>query len=184
MERARPARDRQRRTIYRALSLLAPKLLLFSSLLFSSLLFSSLLRHITRSPTSPRRCCHQRHPHRPTHPIPIERATSTPLSRGFLPWRLSDDSLGANRNIPMARHPKPFTHADIRDVARALSKARTRRVARNNALTKEPESRSNLCHGGRVLKRFAFTLLVGITSAGCLLHDAVKQVYAGRAAAR
>src|SRR6185436_1032293 len=33
-------------------------------------------------------------------------------SRGFLPWRLSDDGLGASRIIASSRHPKPFTNPD------------------------------------------------------------------------
>ena len=35
-------------------------------------------------------------------------------SRGFLPWRLSDDGLGASRIIASGRHPKPFTIAEVR----------------------------------------------------------------------
>ena len=34
-------------------------------------------------------------------------------SRGFLHWRLSDDGPGASRIVPIGRHPKPFTGADI-----------------------------------------------------------------------
>jgi len=42
--------------------------------------------------------------------IPIERAAPLrPTSRGFLPWRLSDDGPGACRIVAMGRHPKPFT---------------------------------------------------------------------------
>jgi hypothetical protein len=33
--------------------------------------------------------------------IPIEPAASAPISRGFLPWRLSDDGPGASRIISM-----------------------------------------------------------------------------------
>jgi hypothetical protein len=45
--------------------------------------------------------------------IPIARGTIAPSPRGFLPWRLSDDGPGASRIVPMGRHPKPFTEADV-----------------------------------------------------------------------
>jgi hypothetical protein len=42
--------------------------------------------------------------------IPIGRAAALrPTSRGFLPWRLSDDGPGAVDRLVMGRHPKPFT---------------------------------------------------------------------------
>src|SRR5207237_408323 len=33
-------------------------------------------------------------------------------SRGFLPWRLSDDGPSASRIVAMGRRPKPFTRTD------------------------------------------------------------------------
>ena len=47
------------------------------------------------------------------HIIPItERAApSAHFTRGFVPWRLSDDGPGASRTISMSRHPKPITKA-------------------------------------------------------------------------
>jgi hypothetical protein len=42
--------------------------------------------------------------------IPIAPAAPPPpISRGFLPWRLSDTGPGACRPVAMGRHPKPFT---------------------------------------------------------------------------
>jgi hypothetical protein len=40
-------------------------------------------------------------------------APSRPTSRGFLPWRLSDDGPGASRVVAMGRHPKPFTMNEL-----------------------------------------------------------------------
>ena len=34
-------------------------------------------------------------------------------SRGFVPWRLSDDGPGASRVVASGRHPKPFTFSEI-----------------------------------------------------------------------
>ncbi len=45
--------------------------------------------------------------------IPIAiAARSRSTSRGFLPWRLSDDGPGTRRIVVMGRHPKPFTEPD------------------------------------------------------------------------
>jgi hypothetical protein len=33
--------------------------------------------------------------------------------RGCLHWRLSDDGPGASRIVPIGRHPKPFTKAEV-----------------------------------------------------------------------
>jgi len=32
------------------------------------------------------------------------------FTRGFVPWRLSDDGPGASRTVSMGRHPKPSTN--------------------------------------------------------------------------
>jgi hypothetical protein len=40
-------------------------------------------------------------------------APSVRISRGFLPWRLSDDGPGASLIVATGRHPKPFTGAAI-----------------------------------------------------------------------
>jgi hypothetical protein len=44
--------------------------------------------------------------------IPIERVASTPISREFPPWRLSDDAPVQAATSRWGRHPKPFTQAD------------------------------------------------------------------------
>ena len=62
--------------------------------------------------------------------IPIAlMAPSRAISRGFLPWRLSDDGPGASRVVAMGRHPKPFTAADVlgpRSVGSASTSCRQR----------------------------------------------------------
>jgi hypothetical protein len=50
-------------------------------------------------------------------------------SRGFLPWRLSDDGLGASPIIASGRHPKPFTGTDV-----VLSSRRPRRCELANSV--------------------------------------------------
>jgi hypothetical protein len=39
--------------------------------------------------------------------IPMARGPPSRISRGFLPWTLSDD--GPSSIVPMGRHPKTFT---------------------------------------------------------------------------
>ena len=64
-----------------------------------------------------------RHSHAPPtciHPprrnqIPIARSQPSLTSRGFLPWRLSDNGPGASRIVAMGRRPKPCTKADVRN---------------------------------------------------------------------
>ena len=46
-------------------------------------------------------------------PIAERAAPSAHFTRGFVPWRLSDDGPGASRTISMSRHPKPITPPDI-----------------------------------------------------------------------
>jgi hypothetical protein len=46
-------------------------------------------------------------------PIAERAAPSAHFTRGFVPWRLSDDGPGASRTVSMGRHPKPYTTADI-----------------------------------------------------------------------
>jgi hypothetical protein len=41
------------------------------------------------------------------------RQPSSPTSRAFLHWRLSDDGPGASRIVPIGRHPKPFTNSEV-----------------------------------------------------------------------
>jgi hypothetical protein len=42
--------------------------------------------------------------------IPIALAApACPITRAFLPWRLSDAGPGACLTVAMGRHPKPFT---------------------------------------------------------------------------
>lgn len=55
------------------------------------------------------------------------RQPSSPTSRAFLHWRLSDDGPGASRIVPIGRHPKPFTEPDLSETAANLRKARTSR---------------------------------------------------------
>ena len=40
-------------------------------------------------------------------PIAERAAPSAHFTRGFVPWRLSDDGPGASRTVSMGRHPKP-----------------------------------------------------------------------------
>jgi len=47
-------------------------------------------------------------------PIAEPAAPSAHFTRGFVPWRLSDDGPGASRTVSMGRHPKPCTTPDIR----------------------------------------------------------------------
>jgi hypothetical protein len=42
-------------------------------------------------------------------PIAERAAPSAHFTRGFVPWRLSDDGPGASRTVSMGRHPKPYT---------------------------------------------------------------------------
>ncbi|HUJ83933.1 MAG TPA: hypothetical protein VLW83_18765, partial [Candidatus Acidoferrales bacterium] len=42
-------------------------------------------------------------------PIAERTAPSVHFTRGFVPWRLSDDGPGASRTVSMGRHPKPST---------------------------------------------------------------------------
>src|SRR5215472_5832738 len=44
-------------------------------------------------------------------PIAEPAAPSAHLTRGFVPWRLSDDGRVASRTISIGRHPKPCTKA-------------------------------------------------------------------------
>src|SRR5215469_10860140 len=44
-------------------------------------------------------------------PIAEPAAPSAHFTRGFVPWRLSDDGPGASRTVSMGRHPKPCTFA-------------------------------------------------------------------------
>ena len=46
-------------------------------------------------------------------PIAERAAPSMHFTRGFVPWRLSDDGPGASRTVSMGRHPKPITIGDI-----------------------------------------------------------------------
>src|SRR5215831_9041746 len=46
-------------------------------------------------------------------PIAEPAAPSAHLTRGFVPWRLSDDGRVASRTISIGRHPKPCTAADL-----------------------------------------------------------------------
>jgi hypothetical protein len=45
-------------------------------------------------------------------PIAERAAPSAHFTRGFVPWRLSDDGPGASRTVSMGRHPKPITHPE------------------------------------------------------------------------
>jgi hypothetical protein len=45
-------------------------------------------------------------------PIAERAAPSAHISRGFVPWRLSDDGPSASRTVSMGRHPKPITLPD------------------------------------------------------------------------
>ena len=57
------------------------------------------------------------------------RALAAPppdISRGFLPWRLSDAGLGPSRSAAIGRHPKPSTEADVSQHYSISSSASTR----------------------------------------------------------
>ena len=56
------------------------------------------------------------HPHRRSQ-TPWRPAPSF-TSRGFLPWRLSDDGPSARRIVARGRHPKPFTTAEVKPLHR------------------------------------------------------------------
>jgi len=50
--------------------------------------------------------------------IPIVRAAPLrPKSRGFLPWRFSDDGPVSGARIVIGRHPKTFTTTDVEGVS-------------------------------------------------------------------
>ena len=51
-------------------------------------------------------------------PIAERAAPSMHFTRGFVPWRLSDDGPGASRTVSMGRHPKPITTTDIAKILR------------------------------------------------------------------
>jgi hypothetical protein len=55
-------------------------------------------------------------------PITEPAAPSAHFTRGFVPWRLSDDGRAASRTISIGRHPKPCTKPA--DRARAMTRVR------------------------------------------------------------
>src|SRR5882762_2116175 len=54
------------------------------------------------------------------------RQPSSPTSRAFLHWRLSDDGPGASRIVPIGRHPKPFTETEVEDSIRSKAELQRR----------------------------------------------------------
>jgi hypothetical protein len=66
------------------------------------------------------------------------RRPSYPPSRGFLPWRLSDDGPCAGIDSRWGRHPKPFTSRDVKACPswRQLSPEAAKAAPSNAATTK------------------------------------------------
>ena len=63
---------------------------------------------------------------RPTRHAQIPIALAAPaclMTRGFLPWRLSDAGPGACLTLSMGRRPKPFTIAEVHSGAGGYSGA-------------------------------------------------------------